>query len=195
MEGQTGDRVGIEVRIPKGLTWNSLGSGQRSIRLEVTVPANTRLQAYTGDGNVVVTGLKGEVRVETGDGNMIGNGLSGRLEAKSGDGNIRVAGRFDAVEVITGDGNVELDASAGSTAGGAWRVRTGDGNIRLKLPSDLKADVDATSGDGRVSSDLPMVVGAGKIGGHQLRGKLNGGGPTVTVRTGDGNIHLASAGR
>jgi len=38
-----------------------------------------------------------------------------------------------------------------------------------------------------------LSLSPGKIGGNQLRGKLNGGGSVLTIRTNDGNIHLASA--
>jgi len=190
IERQQGDRVDIEVRHPRrSFNWESLG-GDRWVRIEVTVPAQTRLHVNTGDGNVTLSGVRSELRIETGDGNITGDNLDGRLEARTGDGNIRVSGRFDAATLNTGDGNVELTAATGSTSGGIWRVHTGDGNVKLRVPSTLRADIDAVCGDGHISSDLPITLASGKIGTHQLRGKLNGGGPTVTVRTGDGNISL-----
>jgi hypothetical protein len=38
---------------------------------------------------------------------------------------------------------------------------------------------------------LPLSV-IGRQNSHQMQGKLNGGGPTVLVRTGDGSINLGT---
>jgi DUF4097 and DUF4098 domain-containing protein YvlB len=194
VERQQGDRVDIEVKHPRGRwNWSSANATGRSVRLELTIPAKTRIHIETGDGNVTLHGVQTELRVETGDGNITGESLDGRLEAHTGDGNINIAGRFDSAAVDTGDGNVDLTALAGSTATGTWRIHTGDGNVRLRVPSNLKADIDAVSGDGRVSSNLPLTISSGKPGSRQVRGRLNGGGPTLTVRTGDGNISLSGS--
>jgi hypothetical protein len=191
IEHQTGDRVDIEVRVPKAQNWN--WSGNRSMKLEVTVPSEARVHINTGDGNVSASGVSGDLVFQTGDGNIVANSIGGKLEASTGDGNVRIAGRFDAVAVTTGDGNVDLAAAPGSTAASSWRMRTGDGNVKVAVPDDMKADFDLSSGDGHVTSDLPLSLSPGKIGGNQLRGKLNGGGSVLTIRTNDGNIHLASA--
>ena len=70
-----------------------------------------------------------------------------------------------------------------------WLLRTGDGNILLRLPDGFAADVDVQTGDGRISVDLPVTV-SGQVGGNKLRGKLNGGGMLLELRSGDGNIQL-----
>lgn len=191
IEHQSGGRVDIEIRVPKMQGWNR--DGNRSMNLELVLPAQARVRVHTGDGNITAKGINGEIALETGDGNIVAESLAGKLEARTGDGNVRVAGRFDAAAVNTGDGNVELRAAEGSTALNSWRVQSGDGNVKLLVPANIKADFDATTGDGHITSDLPMTLGAGKVGGKQLRGKLNGGGGMFTVRTGDGNIHIAAA--
>ena len=43
--------------------------------------------------------------------------------------------------------------------------------------------------DGKITVDFP-VTASGKLSGSDLRGKLNGGGETLVVRTGDGPIRL-----
>ncbi|MBC7928418.1 MAG: DUF4097 family beta strand repeat protein [Bryobacteraceae bacterium] len=189
IERQTGDRVDIEVKLPRNENWN-WNIGNRGIKLELQVPAKTRFHINTGDGNVKLSGLQADSRIETGDGNIEGDNVAGRMEARTGDGNVRIAGRFDLLAVQTGDGNVDLSATRGSTATAAWRIQTGDGNVSLEVPADMKMDLDATTGDGHVRSSLPLLIGAGKVGGSQLRGKLNGGGPTISIRTNDGNITL-----
>lgn len=157
--------------------------------MEVLVPRETTAQIHTGDGRISVEGLKGDTRLSTGDGGITAEGLDGSLDAKTGDGRIGVRGRFDLLNLRTSDGSIEAEVRPGSKVVAGWRIQTGDGSVRLRLPPDLAADLDAQTGDGHISSDLPMTVN-GSRSESSLRGKLNGGGLTLTVRTGDGSIRL-----
>jgi hypothetical protein len=44
--------------------------------------------------------------------------------------------------------------------------------------------------DGQITLDLPVQV-QGHFSKSQVRGTLNGGGPTAFIGTGDGSIHLS----
>ena len=68
-------------------------------------------------------------------------------------------------------------------------MRSGDGDVELSLPQGFSADLDIHTGDGRITSDLPITV-SGSLDHSSLRGKLNGGGPPLSVHTSDGSIHL-----
>src|SRR5947207_11794720 len=111
------------------------------------------------------------------------------LNAETRDGNIRTSGRFDTLTLHTGDGNINAEAEAGSKSTSGWNLYTGDGNIALRLPSDFAADLDAETGDGRVNIDFPLTTN-GSAKERTVRGKINGGGPPLELRTGDGNIDL-----
>ena len=89
----------------------------------------------------------------------------------------------------TNDGSVEVDVQAGSKMSGGWRVRSGDGRITLRIPENFAADLDAHTGDGKITVDLP-VMASGSIGTSEIRGKLNGGGEKLLLRTGDGAIRI-----
>ena len=86
---------------------------------------------------------------------------------------------------------MELEARHGSRLQSDWHVQTGDGSVRIRLPGDLSADLELHTGDGHISVDLPFTVN-GTQDEHERRGKLNGGGPLLTVRTGDGSINVSS---
>ncbi|PYV12475.1 MAG: hypothetical protein DMG23_00995 [Acidobacteria bacterium] len=182
---QSGNRVEIEVKIPKQ-HWNG---GHRSVRIELTVPRETDSEIRTGDGNVSIEDVKGGTCLSTGDGNVEARSLEGTFEATTGDGNIRVAGRFDQLNLKTGDGEIAAEVGPGSKMGSEWSVRTGDGNVALRLSKDFSAELDAHTGDGDIDLNFPITV-AGSLKGSSIRGKINGGGPTLTVRTGDGSIRL-----
>ncbi len=204
-EKQSGDRVELELKLPSRRFDIHF---RREISIELTVPGNAELDLHTGDGNIAtrgvegtlrsdtgdgnitVVGAKGKIRLHTGDGNINAEELDGSLAADTGDGNLVVAGRFDGVDAETGDGNVEVTAYAGSRVASAWKVRTGDGDVTVRLPEGVAADIDANTGDGRITCDFAVSV-SGKVDPATVRGPMNGGGPPLALRTGDGNIRVA----
>lgn len=180
---QSGDRVEIEVKYPT----MHFGWGDRWVKIEVQVPAATKADLRTGDGNIHAAGLRG-ARLSSHDGNIDGESLDGMLEASSGDGNIRVQGKFSGLNLHSGDGNIDAKVEAGSRMAANWNIQAGDGGVTLRLPDGFAANLDAHTGDGSLTVDLP-VAGDGKHE-NSVSGKLNGGGPTLMVRTGDGSVHL-----
>ncbi len=188
VERQEGDHVNVEVRMTHKdhVSWGF----NRSIRVDVSVPRETNLDLRTGDGNVGVDAVKGAAHIQTGDGNVDLNGLDGSLNAGTGDGNLKVHGRFDELTLRTGDGNMSIYVEPGSKPTSSWAMRTGDGNLDLHLPDGFSADVDAHTGDGRITSDLPIST-SGQLRENELRGKLNSGGNTLELRSEDGTIRLS----
>jgi putative adhesin len=203
-DSQQGSRIEFAARGPH-FRW--FGFGHRGVTIDVTVPREIDLVAHTGDGSVTVddlegdleirtgdgnvqaTGLRGDLRLETGDGTVMATGLDGRLTARTGDGRLRVEGRFDRLDIGTGDGPVEAEAVERSSVAEEWHLTTGDGPLVLRLPAGLAADLDAFTGDGHVSTDLPIEV-RGTMRGGRLSGRLNGGGGRMVLRTGDGSIRI-----
>ena len=184
-EHQTGDTVDLDIRVPSSM----FNLGEKSIRLELRVPRTLTGDVHTGDGSIKVLGTHGTLRLDTGDGSITGEDLDGTLEARSGDGSVHIVGRFDSLQLHTQDGSVELDAKPGSTLQSSWRLETGDGSMRVGVPNGLKADLEVRTGDGHIQVDLPGLSSQNK-GEHEVRGQLNGGGPTLLVKTGDGSIRV-----
>jgi DUF4097 and DUF4098 domain-containing protein YvlB len=186
-EHQTGDSVTLEVRYPHhnfNIEW-----GQHKVDIIIQMPREGRVNLRTGDGKIDIAGLKGDMDLHSGDGSENLEGVDGKLHASTGDGHITAHGRFDELELKTGDGHVEVRATAGSTLAAGWRLETGDGNVSLEIPSDLSAEVSLHTSDGHIDLDMPITT-EGKIRENEVHGKLNGGGNSLTIRTGDGSIHL-----
>jgi DUF4097 and DUF4098 domain-containing protein YvlB len=204
---QDGDRITVAVRHPDhAFDWIR---GGRSARLIVNAPAGTDLTARSGDGSVDVEGLTGRIELKTGDGSIRGSRLagelrlgtgdgsirvseaSGTLTAQTGDGSVNVEGALSGVTVRTGDGTVTLVAAAGSAATDDWTIATGDGSVMLELPDAFNADLDAHTGDGRISvENITVSDVTGRMARNRLRGQLGTGGRLLRVRTGDGSITL-----
>jgi len=186
IDHQMGDLVKLEVRTPRRAF---ILFGVRSIRVEIQVPRELRSDIHTGDGSITVDSLRGETHLSTGDGRIEADSLDGKLDASTGDGKIRVRGRFDQLNLHTGDGSIEAEIASGSKMTSEWSVRTGDGHVTLRLPTNFSAELEVHTGDGHIDSDLPVTV-SGIHRDHELRGRLNAGGPLFTVRTNDGSIRL-----
>jgi DUF4097 and DUF4098 domain-containing protein YvlB len=186
IDHQTGDRVELEVRVPR----NHFGiMARRPIRIEINVPRNTRVDVHTGDGSIKVYDIAGEVRMQSGDGGLEAEGVSGTVTARTGDGGVHIEGKLEALTLHTGDGGVEVTALPGSRVTTSWRIETGDGGVTLRLPADLSADLDVHTGDGSLSVDLPVQTS--HKDNNSLIGRLGRGGALVTIRTGDGSVRLA----
>lgn len=186
---QLGDEIELSARIPR---WQfSLGTIRR-LHIEVRMPKDGDLHVKTGDGSIKAGGLSGNIDLSTGDGTIEGSALDGKCDAVSGDGRIRLAGRFDVLRAKSGDGGIDVRALHGSKLDASWSIGSGDGSIDVALANDLPADIEVSTGDGSISSDIPITV-EGSISKTRLRGKMNGGGQTLTIHTGDGSIHLRQA--
>ena len=190
-EHQSGDSVEIEVHYPHHnfnigimhVEWD------RRVDIIIQMPREGRVNLRTGDGNIDLAGLKGEMDLQTGDGSENVDSVDGALHASTGDGHIRASGRFDDLELKTGDGHIEVRAATGSSLSSGWRLETGDGRVSLDVPAELAADVDLHTSDGHIDLDVPITT-EGKIRENEVRGRINGGGNLLTIRTGDGSIHL-----
>ena len=202
---QHGDEVELTARIPVRF-FISLGMTRR-LHIEVRMPKDADLQVRTSDGSVKASGvsgtidlhssdgaitvssLKGTVRLRTSDGSIEGSDLDGKCDASTSDGRIRLSGRFDVLSVKSSDGSVGIEALRGSKLDSSWSVTSGDGGIEIAVPADLPANIEASSGDGRVTTDIPITI-EGVMSKSKVHGKINGGGSTLTIHTGDGSIHL-----
>jgi len=202
--GHRGPR--IEVRMPKDADLQ-IDTGDGSVETQPlrghvkihTGDGSVRVQAVdgnvdidTGDGSITVEGAKGDIRLHTGDGHIEARNLDGRLDANSGDGHIKIDGRLDALNVKTGDGSIDARVEPGSKLTGGWSIRTGDGSVDMVLPADLQANIDASTNDGHISLAIPVTV-EGTFSNSQIHGKMNGGGQSLTIHTGDGSIRLSKS--
>ncbi len=196
-----------------------------SIDYEITVPADTRVQAHTVSGDQAMEGLKNDIDLESGSGDIRLHDIVGTVRLRTGSGDVKgdAAGAFRAetgsgdirinckgsgdLDVHTGSGNLELEgidgvlrAEAGSgdirvdgKQKGTWEVRTGSGNVTLRLPSDAAFNLEARTSSGSVTVDQPVTVTVqGRVQEERksIIGTVRGGGPSLVVHTGSGDIHV-----
>jgi hypothetical protein len=183
---QSGNRVEIKLSRTHKVCF---GFCFLSIRVEIQVPRESDLELHTADGNLRIDDVRGNLQLETNDGDIHLHDVEGILHANTHDGNIDVQGRFDMLNLRTSDGNIDAKVSASQNAQAGWTLRSGDGNIRLALPDNFAADLNAHTGDGSVKVDFPITT-LGSSQESAVRGKINGGGISIELQTGDGDVRV-----
>jgi DUF4097 and DUF4098 domain-containing protein YvlB len=174
-----------------------------SIDYEIQAPAESFLDAGSGSGSVIDDGVGENAKLNTGSGSIHATGLRGNFTVATGSGSI-YAEQISAgdVKAETGSGSIEVKnikgslraetGSGGIKAGGAptapWHLQTGSGGVELWV-GDAPVTLDAESGSGSIHTDREMLT-QGSTDRHHVTGKLNGGGPTVRVETGSGDIRV-----
>jgi hypothetical protein len=143
----------------------------------------------SSNGGIDLESLKGTMNVSTTNGGIKGNNLDGRCGLSTTNGSVRVAGRFDGLDISSGNGSVVARAETGSKMSAGWRIRTTNAGVDLSLPTNLQANVDASTSNGSVTVDLPKDID-GSHSKTELRGAMNGGGPEMTIHTTNGGIHI-----
>ena len=199
--------VRMESRFEKG-TWNWKhwkNKDQFRVKVTVTIPEEYDIEVVAGAGNVSVASLNGDVEIATGAGNISIDHISGDVEVASGTGNVGVKSIEGPVEIATGAGNVELGDVAGelSVTTGAGNIVarisqqpaddseivTGAGNVTAYLADDIGIEVRAVARVGSCSTDYPFKI-TGKWMKKSFEGELNGGGPSLSLEAGVGNVTL-----
>jgi hypothetical protein len=208
IEMQGGDGIHFALKHPEMRGFMSSWHG-RSPDVIIDTPADTQLNARSGNGSLTVTGIRGGADVHTGNGAIQMSDVSGSLRASTGDGAVQIhqgegtliatssngsltlEGRFTQFEASSSDGTVHLSLLPGSKLAASSRLGTSNGTISFEVPRDLQAEIQAGTGNGSISNSLPLLVTSS--GAHNnLHGTLNGGGPTVRLQTSNGSIRLSS---
>jgi Toastrack DUF4097 len=151
-----------------------------SIDYEVTVPAQTKLNAHTGSGGISISGVQlpltartgsggitvenigAETRINSGSGGLTIKGVKGSLHAETGSGSIHGEGIAGEVTASTGSGGVDLE----QVAPGDARVETGSGSVKLR---GVKGGLRVSTGSGGIHAegepthDWHLGAGSGSI--------------------------------
>lgn len=174
-----------------------------SIDYDIEAPANSYLDAGSGSGDVTDDGVGENAKLNTGSGSIHATGLHGGFTVNTGSGDIYAEQTAPGdVKAETGSGRIELkdvkgglkaqtgsgDIKVDGAPEGEWKIGTGSGSIELS-PGSTGFTLDASTGSGTVHTDREMAV-QGSFDRHHITGKINGGGPTVRIETGSGDIRV-----
>jgi hypothetical protein len=116
--------------------------------------------------------------------------LAGALDIDTHRGTVRVERLGGPLQLTThrGDINVGFASFTGNST-----IDTHRGTIELTLPRGSRFNVQADLGrHASVTSDFPVVTRSANRSGESLHGTVNGGGPTLGIKTERGSVRLHS---
>jgi len=144
------------------------------VEYTLTVPRAARLdEIKLINGSLDVTGVSGEVRASCINGKLQAHNLSGRARLSTING--RLDARFDQL------------------AGSALELNSVNGSVELTIPSDSKAEINASTVSGGIDNDFGLHVNHHRYVGHDLRGELAGGGTRIELKNVNGRIEVRHA--
>nr|WP_294789784.1 DUF4097 family beta strand repeat-containing protein [uncultured Mucilaginibacter sp.] len=158
-----------------------------NVKIKVPRGTNTFKLNTTNSKGITASDIGGEIEVSNTNGDIKLTNVSGSVVANTTNGDVVVVFK-------------SLDAKA------PMAFTTLNGRVDVTLPATVKANLKLHTGRGDINSDFDVTVEAstptttrGKDGSYHysdqewVTGKLNGGGPELTMRTFNGNIYIRKA--
>lgn len=170
--------------------------GTVSGNLDISVNAGAIEIGQVGK-NLTVRNDFGRLKVGSILGDFQANCKNGQIDVGKVLGKTKVENAFGGVNLEDCQGPVEADISNGSLNARISQV-TGPsnfevqfGSVEVTVPSSAKFTVDAASSFGQIRTDFPLTptTSQGSTG-SDLNGEVNGGGPSLRIRTRNGSINL-----
>jgi DUF4097 and DUF4098 domain-containing protein YvlB len=154
--------------------WNDGQHDQpASVEYTLTVPRNARLDTIDlVNGSLDLEGVSGEIKASCVNGKLAAHNLGGRADLSTVNGKLEA--KVDHLE-------------------SPLEVSSVNASVLVTLPSDAKADIEASTVNGSISDDFGLPVTKHQFVGRDLRGELGGGGPHVRVSNVNGRIEIKHA--
>jgi hypothetical protein len=165
--------VRIESRLPRSengfMDWLTGNDASFSVTYKIHAPRDVVAKLVSTNGGIRLTGTRGRADRETVNGGITVIEAAGALEGSTTNGGI-------TAHLTRVDGDINLE--------------TTNGGVVLKVPRDLRANLDVATSNGGIHSDLE--VAGGQKGRKHLVGEVNGGGGLLKVRTTNGGVRIST---
>ena len=165
------DRVRVQSPTGLGIPEGPLHGATLGVNYKVGIPPGLIVLLKTEYGNVRVENLHGQLTTTTTNGGLNLIGVSGPLDAQTVNGGV-----VATLAAVTGD--VKLSAV--------------NGGVRVELPVNADAEIEATAVNGGVSVDDALGVATTQKERQRLVGRLNKGGPKITAQVVNGGVRMTS---
>jgi hypothetical protein len=160
-----GDRVRVRSRYPRP-RWMG-GSGR--VDYVIRVPRTARVSVENVNGRVEVADVAAEVEASTVNGSVEVREAAGEVEASAVNGSVEVS-------------LARLDAE------GRSRLHTTNGSVRLTLPADANAEIEARTVNGGIGCDFDLE--GGRKTRRRLEGRIGTGGARFDLGTVNGSVNI-----
>lgn len=177
-----------------------------SVEYTIHVPPNVEIERLeTSNGEITLTGTKGDAQLITSNGEIIAKNVIGSIKAETSNGEIIIEGSTGAVSAVTSNGEItikraqsiveavtsngSIDAEMLHIPDRGSTIETSNGSIRLYLKDGLDADMRLTTSLGSVSvHDIDVLISNQSK--TYLKGKIGNGGSLIKAITSLGEIDV-----
>jgi DUF4097 and DUF4098 domain-containing protein YvlB len=149
------------------------------VRWDIEVPDGLTVTVKTMNGAVRLDNVDGQITAGTTNGNVTGNAITGAVQGSS----------------VNGSVSINLDEVKGDV-----QLTTVNGAVRMEVPPTADVELQAATVNGRVSVDDALAFAdvpnnrSNTGPPTSFRGRLNKGGPRVTLQTTNGPIRVSVRG-
>jgi len=158
-----------------------------SVLMTIEVPEDVKVESVeTTNGNIVISGTKGDMTVKGTNGNIIVDDIDGLVEVSTTNGNIDIQDTNGIGNIDTTNGNIRVDINELNED---IDIGTVNGNIDVYILPTLDADISMETSNGSVTiHDLDLDLTTDKK--TNKEGKLGEGGIDIDIHTSNSNIDL-----
>jgi hypothetical protein len=126
--------------------------------------------------------------------------INGALEVAGVDGEVHAScinGRLERAQSFGPRRTLHYQRPSGSQVrplhGSSVELKSVNGSVELTIPSDSKAEIEASTVSGGIDNDFGLHVNHRSFVGHDLRGELGNGGPHINLENVNGRIDIRHA--
>lgn len=176
---ENGDKITVKSILPNSrknqsngfFSWLfSGGNSGTSISYEIKVPRKMDLNVRSTNGGLRIVGCGGEMVFATTNGKIKAEELSGSVKARSTNGSVYV-------QFVKVSKNDEMS------------FKTTNGSIKVYLPYNTDADIEARTTNGSIRCELPITERYERSK-KRLEAEINDGGPLYYFKTTNGSISI-----
>jgi len=176
----------LTIKIDKPITRMNQSVG---VSLNGTVPNKTDLELLTHNGAVEIAHISGRVNATTHNGKVTTENVWGATVLETHNGAVNCTEISGDAQLKTHNGNVKALYAQAAPAVCDVSIITYNGGIEFAAPPAFSAQVEATTHNGSVHTDLPITV-VGKVSKSELKGTIGTGQGKLRLETHNGSIGI-----
>lgn len=196
VEGQARSDVLIQAKVVA-----TADSEARARQIADAVRIDATLERVVADGPRGLRGHEGwsvsyrlaiprgvNLSVQTVNGGISIRDVESKIEFRTSNGGVKLAGLAGDVRGRTSNGGIDVDLEGSAWNGEGLDVETSNGGVRISIPEQYSARLEASTFNGGMRVDYPGAATPSR--GRDLNVQLGSGGPPIRVRTSNGGINV-----